>query len=393
MSVNFTLNIVDNSHFRKAFLEFPVSLYAHDKNWIRPLDSDIENIFNPIANKMFNHGKCCRWILTDKQGNTVGRVAAFIDYKSCNLNGLPAGGMGFFECINNKEAAFMLFDCCKEWLIRHKMEAMDGPVNFGERHQWWGLLIDGEHPPVYNMPYHKSYYKYFFEDYGFQVYFKQFTYRTTFSPENLSEIIKWKAERLLKNPDYSIEHYRKKNTQKFIADFTHIYNEAWVKEIPGVEGITQEQVQDIFTSLTPIIHEKLMWFAYYKNNPIGFYIMIQDLNEYLKHLNGKITLWGKLRFLYYKHLQKNKNAIGLIFGVVPDFQKRGIESAMIYEFSKMGLRKDFPFRTLEMNWIGDFNPRMSHLMKFLNAEVYKTHHTYRKLFDESKPFKRCEIIQ
>ncbi len=23
------------------------------------------------------------------------------------------------------------------------MEAMDGPINFGDRDRWWGLLIDG----------------------------------------------------------------------------------------------------------------------------------------------------------------------------------------------------------------------------------------------------------
>ncbi len=392
MPTNFSLQIVDNPHLQKAFLEFPVKLYANDKNWIRPLDTDIENIFNPDVNKMFLNGKCCRWVLTNNHNEVVGRVAAFIDYNTCYENNQPTGGMGFFECINDKDAAFALFDCCKKWLTENKMEAMDGPINFGERHQWWGLLVDGEHPPVYNMPYHKSYYKDFFEDYGFQVYFKQFTYRTIFSPENLSEIIKWKAERLLKNQDYCIKHYKKSNSKQFITDFTTIYNKTWIQEIPGVEGISESQVKAIFKTLHPIIHEKLMWFAYYKNRPIGFYIMIQDLNEYLKHLNGTITWWGKLRFLYYKHLQKNKNAIGLIFGVVPEFQKRGIESAMIYEFSKMGLRKDFPFRTLEMNWIGDFNPRMSHLMEFINAKMYKTHHTYRKLFDENKPFQRCEII-
>ncbi len=393
MPTNFTLHVVNNSQLEQDFIELPVKLYANDKNWIRPLDKDIKNIFNPSTNKMFSHGKCARWILTDQHNHVVGRVAAFIDYETCYKNQQPTGGMGFFECIPNEEAAFLLFDCCKNWLIENKMEAMDAPVNFGERHQWWGLLVDGEHPPVYNMPYHKSYYQAFFEAYGFQVYFKQFTYRTIFSPENLSDIIKWKAERLLKNPDYTIQHYRKDKEKQFITDFTSIYNVTWSKEIPGVEGISESEVKSIFLTLRPIIHEKLMWFAYYKGQPIGFFIMIQDLNEYLKHINGKITWWAKLRFLYYKYLQRNKNAIGLIFGVIPEFQKRGIESAMIYEFSKMGLRRDFPFRTLEMNWIGDFNPRMSHLMDFINAKLYKTHHTYRKLFDESKPFQRCEKIQ
>ena len=270
---------------------------------------------------------------------------------------------------------------------------MDGPVNFGERNQWWGLHVEGNHRPVYNMSYHKKYYQNFFEEYGFQVYFKQFTYRTKFEVESLSDIIKWKANRLAANPDYKVIHFNKKKSDSFIKDFVRIYNEAWVKEIPGIEGITEEQTKHLFDTLKPVIHEQLMWFAYHKDQAIGFFIMMPDLNEFLQKINGKLSFVAKLRFLYYKHIQKNKNAIGLIFGVVPEFQKRGIEAAMIYEFSKKGLNSSFPFRTLEMNWIGDFNPRMSHLMEHIGAKVYKTHHTYRKLFDEKKEFKRSEIIQ
>ncbi|WP_421918023.1 hypothetical protein [Marinifilum sp.] len=389
----FTIIEIKDHKTRKEFLELPVRLYQNEKNWIRPLDFEIENIFNPNENKMFQHGECCRWIIINSSNETIGRIAAFIDHKSKDLSDQPTGGIGFFECIEDKEAAFTLFDHCKNWLQKRKIEAMDGPINFGERHQWWGLQVEGEHRPVYNMPYHKAYYKSFFESYGFKVYFKQFTYKTIFSPDSLSDIIKWKAERLSKNPNYRVKHFLKSKTKQFIKDFVQIYNEAWIKEIPGIEGITEHQTKTLFDELKPIIHEKLMWFAYHNNQPIGFFIMIQDLNEYLQHINGKINLFGKLRFLFYKYFQKNKNAIGLIFGVVPEFQKRGIEAAMIYEFSKSSLDKKFPFKTLEMNWIGDFNPRMSHLMKHIGAEVYKTHYTYRKLFDENKIFKRSEIIQ
>ncbi|WP_321318968.1 hypothetical protein [Labilibaculum sp.] len=363
------------------------------KNWIRPLDSDIEKVFDPKQNKMFAHGECIRWILQDQNKQTIGRVAAFIDHKVKNLTEQPTGGMGFFECINNKKAAFTLFDTCKNWLKDRQIEAMDGPINFGERHQWWGLHVDGDHKPVYCMPYHFKYYQDFFDSYGFQIYFKQYTYRTKFALESLSEIIKWKAQRLLNNCEYQVIHFNRKNSDKLIKDFVYIYNEAWVKEIPGIEGISEQQTQDLFNTLKPIMHKKLMWFAYYKEEPIGFFIMVPDLNELLQHINGKMNLYAKLRFIYYKHLQKNKNALGLIFGVVPEFQKRGIEAAMIYEFSRSGFDPNFPFSNLEMNWIGDFNPRMSHLMEHIGAKIYKTHHTYRKLFDETKEFKRSLIIK
>jgi hypothetical protein len=70
----------------------------------------------------------------------------------------PTGGMGFFECIDSKEAAFMLFDTGKAWLLAQNkgIEAVDAPINFGERDSWWGCLVDGFHEPVYTMNYNHA---------------------------------------------------------------------------------------------------------------------------------------------------------------------------------------------------------------------------------------------
>jgi hypothetical protein len=392
MGVQFQIEEVVDQLSKRNFLELPVRLYKNEQNWVRPLDNDIEAVFDPEKNKMFQRGVCCRWVLKNSNGLTVGRVAAFIDNKTRNLSDQPTGGMGFFECIDDKNAAYILFDYCADWLKSQGIEAMDGPINFGERHQWWGLLVDGFHRPLYNMPYSLPYYQTLFESYGFKTYFKQYTYKTLFSTDSLSEIIEWKAKRIERNSDYSVVHFNKKNRGKFIRDFVRIYNEAWVSTIPGIDFMTLEHANEIFNSLSSILHERLLWFAYYKGEPIGFFIMTPDMNEVLADLNGKFGLLGKLKFLHYKYIKKSKNAIGLIFGVVPAFQSKGIDAAMIYQFSKEGFDPKFPFEALEMNWIGDFNPRMMHMMDHIGASIYKTHITYRKLFDGSKVFKRSPIV-
>ena len=105
-----------------------------------------------------------RWLLRDDKGKYVGRVAAFINKKTYQLDKYTVGQMGFFECIDNQEAAFKLFDQCRLWLEERGMEAMEGPVNFGERIEWWGLLVNGyNESPVYAMPYTHEYYVKFFE--------------------------------------------------------------------------------------------------------------------------------------------------------------------------------------------------------------------------------------
>src|SRR5665213_248366 len=167
------LQVLDNTS-AKEFLNVPLIIYKDDPNFIQPLDNDINDVFDPEKNKAFRFGECSRWLLKDEDGNLIGRIAAFVDKKYKNKGDQQkTGGIGFFECINNQEAADMLFDVAKHWLMERGMGAMDGPINFGERDTWWGLVIEGFKPPIYRMNYNPPYYKTLFETYGFKVFFNQ----------------------------------------------------------------------------------------------------------------------------------------------------------------------------------------------------------------------------
>lgn len=376
---------------QNAFINLPVSLYKNDKNWIRPLDKDIENVFDPEENKYFKHGECTRWILLDDQGDTIGRVAAFIDNKTAHTFDQPTGGMGFFECIDDQEAAFKLFDTCQRWLKERGMEAMDGPINFGDRDRWWGLLTDGFYEPNYCMPYNFKYYQHFFEAYGFKTYFNQYTYYRKLGEGKLDQRLVNVAERTFKNPDYHFEHFQKKNTPKYVTDFKKIYNKAWANH-EGVDEMSEEQVASIMKTLSPVIEEDLLWFAYHKDEPVAFFLMLPELNQIFKHVNGKLDVWGKIKFLYHKMAGTCNKMFGVAFGVVPEYQSRGVAVAIIIKFYKICWAKDFRYEELEMNWIGDFNPKMMKVAESVGGKIRKTHVTYRKMFDETKEFRRAPVI-
>ena len=175
----------------KISLKFPKVLYKNDPNWICPLDMEIENIFNPEKNSCFQHGDARRWVMKDDQGKLTGRIAAFYDKNKAFHNPQPTGGIGFFECINDQNAANLLFDTAKDWLASEGMQAMDGPINFGENFVNWGLLVEGFMQQGYGMPYNFPYYRTLFENYGFKTYFEQYSFHDKFSrpyPEADAEI-------------------------------------------------------------------------------------------------------------------------------------------------------------------------------------------------------------
>lgn len=377
---------VNNPGLADEFLQVQADLYKHDPNYIRPLNGDIESVFSKSTNKYYDEGKCIRWILKNDRGKAIGRIAAFVNPATAYTFEQPTGGIGFFECINDQKAAFLLLDAARDWLKEQKMEAMDGPVNLGSRERWWGLLVGGFHPPCYCCNYNPPWYQTFFEEYGFKVFFKQYTYLREVA-EPLKKVYYDVAERIFRNPDYSFRNVEKKRLASYIEDFRQVYNKAWVNH-EGVGEMSFEEAAKLISSLTPIIDERIAWFAYHKGEPIGFFLSIPELNQlFVKYANGRLTLFTKLRLLFNKLTGKCRTIYGLVFGIVPEHQKKGVEIAMIVSAAR-SLKEHGSYDDIQMNWIGDFNPRMMHIAGQIGAKVYKTHYTYRYLFNRNIEFKR-----
>lgn len=371
------------------FLNVARLIYKDDEHWVCPLDKDIESVFNPDLNTYFAHGKAVRWVLKDKFGKLVGRISAFVDYNTMNDTDQQVGGCGFFECIDDQDMANMLFDAAKDWLEAQNIEAMEGPVNFGEADKYWGLLVEGFTQPSYNVAYNPPYYQNLFESYGFKTYYKQEGFHFDVQ-KPISERFKKIAQRLVNKPEYSFEHFKFDEIEKFVADFTEVFNIAWGDFKKDFEPLTIEYVRKFITDAKVILEEKFIWIGYNEGKPIAIYLMIPDVNQIFRQFNGKLNLWNKLRLLYMVKTKKMTRAIGLLMGVVPEFQRKGVESAFILHLEKVF--KQMPHYTeLEFSWVGDFNPPMRKLWLAVGAEPAKHYITYRYLFDRNAEFKRYPI--
>lgn len=380
---------VSNSKTKKQFLEVPIPIYKNDPNWVRPLDNDINAVFDPEKNKLFKTGAAIRWILKDDNGKLIGRVAAFVNEKTARTSEYVTGGVGFFECINNQEAANKLFDASKQWLSEKGMEAMDGPINFGDRSAWWGLQVEGFAPPTYQMNYNPAYYIQLFESYGFQMYFNQLVFNYDVEKE-VPDVFKEKAERIFRSSAFRFEHVNKKNLDKYAADLTQIYNEGWSK-MGHFKPVTIDQTKATMKQMLPIMDEKIIWFGYFKDRPIAFFVMLPEINQVIRYLNGRMDWYGKLKFAYYRWRGVMDKMFGVLFGVVPEFQGKGIDGAVIIAAAKV-IQPMKKYRNLEMNWIGDFNPKMIKMVENLGTTVTKRYRTYRKIFDPAKPFSRAPML-
>ncbi len=379
---------VSNKLVEFDFFEVARILYRDDPHWVCPLDVEIKAVFDPSANIFYTNGEAVRWVLYDKN-KPIGRVAAFINWKKANGYEVPTGGMGFFECVNCQNAAFMLFDACRNWLECRGMKAMDGPINFGENDNFWGLLIQGYTHPGYGMPYNLPYYQQLFESYGFKEYFQQRTNHldlTKAIPERFEKIAEW----ALQKKEFNYKHFKFGQSEKFLADFKIIYDKAW-RFHENFTPIEIDTLRKTFKKAKAIIDPELIWFAYHNDEPIGFEVIFPDLNQLIKPFNGKLNLVNKFRLMLGIRLHKYSRVRMVIMGISPNFQRYGIEAGIIHHLYKVILKKRW-IRELELSWVGDFNPKMQALQTATGSLFAKKHVTYRFAFDSDLELGRSSVI-
>jgi hypothetical protein len=169
-----------------------------------------------------------------------------------------------------------------------------------------------------------------------------------------------------------------------------------------MKQLEERVVQKMFKSMKPVMDERINWFLYYKDQPIGIWINLPDLNQWFKYLNGKFDLYHKLKFLFLKATKKNSKFTGLVFGIIPEFQGKGVDSFLIIEGCKVIQHLKIEkgeyiigtpiYDDYEMQWIGEFNPKMINVAEALGTYRSRILTTYRYLFDRTKEFKPHPIL-
>jgi hypothetical protein len=364
---------------KRDFLNVAGICYAQDPNWIQPLNRDIESVFDPETNNFHSHGSCTRWVLYDQHDRPIGRIAAFINEKKARLTTIAMGGCGFFECINDPAAANMLFDTAREWLSQRGMQAMEGPVNFGENLMWWGLLIEGFTMPYYGMNYNPPYYRSLFEQYGFAIAYEQISNRIDVNapfPQRFEKIASWVASK----KNNAFRHFDPRYFDKFAQDFMDIYNDGW-KDFNQFTPVTLASIRENFNQMKPVMDNQLVWYAYVNDDPAAFLLVLPDINELIAGLNGRLDLIGKVKFLWHKKTRKHRRLRAVIMGTKAQYRNHGLESTLFIKLKEYVLSLQ-QYQELELSWVGDFNKKMLSIHGATGARPSKKHATYRYFFHQ-----------
>lgn len=357
------------------FLDVPARVYKGDRNWVPPFRSSIAKQLAP-DNAFREYGRLQAFLAIDPQtGEAVGRIVAAVNDRLIAQEDQQVGLMGYFECINDFGTAEALLKAACDWLREQGMTIARGPIDLFT-HNRCLFLVDGfDTSPTIMMPYNPPYYREFVEKDGWYKAKDAYAYDFPMS-STLSEEFE-KAYRVATKAGITFRPIRTKG-EAFEQDAISVYNlttQMFARNYSATPR-PQEEFLEEARSLQSLIDPDVFPVAEHDGKMIGYWFGLPDYNIALKHVNGKLDLWGTLKFLWYRRNIDQGRV--LLFCCLPEYRRKMVPLALIYLGLQGGLKKGKPYKRAELGYVYEDNMPSRKLIEATGGKIYKTYRIYEK---------------
>jgi GNAT superfamily N-acetyltransferase len=304
------------------------------------------------------------------------------------------GFFGFFECLPTTEAltregvrgvepveiTAALLESVRSCMDEESLPVFRGPVN-PSTNETCGLLIDGfDDPPSIMMPYNPPEYASLLEACGLRTAKDLVSYsmRTTDVP--LPDELVQRAEQAVERTGVKIRTLDKKNLRDEVRRVQKVYNAAWEKNW-GFIPMTPAELDHMANELKSIVEPDFVCFAEHNGEPIGFALALPDINQALRHANGRLFPLGLLRILW--HSRRISRLRVLALGLLAPYRGVGIDQLMYLKIWQNGLRHGLTRG--EFSWILEDNIAMRKPLERFGFRVTKTYRIYEGTTEGPEP--------
>jgi GNAT superfamily N-acetyltransferase len=362
---------VRSSADEKTFIKFQWVPYRGNAVWVPPLLMDRRKLLDRRKNPFYKHAEMELW-LAERDGQVVGRIAAIINQNHINEHHEKVGFFGFFECLDDQEAATALLAQAGVWLKERGMEAVRGPASPSVNDEY-GLLIEGfDKPPVILMSYNPPYYQRLIEHEGYTKIKDLFAYevrREKVFTEKLTRV----TELVKKKTGLTIRTLDMKNFDREVQLIRDLYTRGWERNW-GEVPMTEEEFQYVAADLKTIVDPRIVIVAELQGKPVGFGLSLPDYNIVLKGNKRGYLIPGLLRILL---LRKRINFCRImILGVLPEYLNSGIGGVLFYETGVRAVASGYPAG--EASWILEDNVMMNRGAELMQGNLWKRYRLFQK---------------
>lgn len=358
----------------KTFYQLKIDIYRDDPAAAIPLKS-MEREKLDVDSSFFAHAERVAWIAL--QGDRcVGRIVAIIDRLHNEYHNDALGFFGFFECIDDTDAAKGLVNMAAQWLREKGCTAMRGPMSPSMKGEM-GVLIDGfQYPPMIMMGHSRPWYDKLLLGCDLDVAKTFFAFRfegdDPEQAEKYEKLIEFEAKVLKRHPDLRFEEISRENFAQAVHEVNVLGNE--VRKVGwGFVPSTEAEIDTMIKNLGPIIRHEAFIVSYYKDELVGYVIAIPDVNWALRRTWGSWDWLRKIQLLFW--LKRIPRARIIALGAAKKFRSKGIAMSLMRRLTA----QQHIFQEWEMSWVLEDNINSLGALKRGSAlSKYKTYRLYEK---------------
>ncbi len=373
---------ISSKRDRKAFVDFPFSLYADDPHWVPPLKGEALGLITPEKNGWYSHARA-QLFLAEENGKIVGRISAHLDTLALEMEpskgfGPGVGFWGLMDTVNH-DVFQALLAAAEGWLREQGMTRAIGPVS---QSVWEepGLLVHGfDQDPTIMMGHARPEYQGWIEGAGYSVVKQLFTYELDITQE-FPPIVQRIIKSGEKNERIRVREVNKAKFEEEAAIILSILNDAW-SDNWGFIPLTPPEIKDVGVKLKPIVFNDLIRIAELDGKPVAFMITLPDLNEAIKPLNGSLLPFGWAKLLLWLRAPKVRTMRVPLMGVVKELQSSRMASQlafMMIEYIRRASVERYGASRGEIGWILDDNQGMRSIAETIKSDVNKTYNVYSR---------------
>ena len=315
---------------QKAFVEFPLRLYAGNDCFVPPLYADEMKLFRKDYH-YYDDAEAV-YYLAYRGKEVVGRISGILQRRSNEKWKQKRVRFTRFDAINDGEVAAALFAAVEDWARRKGMEEIAGPLGFSDLERE-GLLIEGfDELSTFEEQYNYAYYQTLIEGLGYEKEVDWLEHKL-YLPDRPDPRMHEMHEKILRRYDLHL------STAKTADEFIRLYKDAFFDlldttyaDIYGTVPFTEKMKKELIASFRLIIDVRFVTMILDKNEkPVCFGLCFPSIARAVQKSGGRLTPGTIVRIL---KAVKDPEIIDLaLIGVLPAY--RGVSIVLIDELTRM----------------------------------------------------------
>ncbi len=312
-----------------------IEMYANDPRWIPELRRDAYRRLSAKHNPFLAHAEVALFLAV-ADGRTVGRIAAIEDHGHNAYHHERLAWFGFFEARDAAIAAALLA-AVERWSAARGCTAVRGPAN-PSLNESAGLLVHGfDDDPYLLMPHNPPEYAAFIEGAGYVKAMDLLGWDVDLT-RPLGPRIEKLADRARRRNDIQVRRVEMKHFDRDLALMQSIYRSAW-EDNWGFVPPTDAEMRQLATDLKPIIDPDLVLFAESSGRAIATVVLLPDVNQVLKRMNGDLWPFGLWHFVNRKKIINRCRLV--LLGVMAEHRNRGLYPLLISEVHRRAVANGY----------------------------------------------------